>query len=356
MCQITLFISLDLYTNPEDLRFLLTEMISISEMKSPLLFFGLGLLLVLSPVAALTCDITATGSYQGWTKSSYHANETMVFRGTISPSPGFIDGYIVNLAHPGDHIYEFSHTPTNGNSFEVDMPTNDLFLNGTYRATITYKELNNLTDCPSGTSVAGSTELETDNTQGTIVLNINLGQTYSQTPISATGSPIETPLGTITSSITGTAATGFAPSIRINGTQLVQGTGIGTLDLQLSQCQQNEAAQKAYQDVAAFLSSDYTNVLNYQQENARLTEQNSELTKKIEDPGGLNDQVTNLTANVAVWKMTANNKWDAWLVLGLGIPLGIFIWIMVQFYVHKRELMDRQPPMPIQETGMILHR
>ena len=198
-----------------------------------------------SSAIAADCDIDG-----GWSDTEYVGGDNMIFSGTISPSSGFIKAYIENPL--GDKIYTLPSTQINS-TYRLTFETSQTHLNGTYRARVYYDLYPNGTEC--GQSLSEATNLITNNTDGALNISINLSQTYATTPFSIDGAPVDTPLGTITSKITGSAVPGLVPSFKISGTQLAPGANIGDIDIQLSSCQNNQNILDSVTSVSAFLNS-----------------------------------------------------------------------------------------------------
>jgi hypothetical protein len=296
-------------------------------------------------VGSADCDVTGE-----WSKASYIGGETMRFVGETDPSSGFIRGYIENPL--GDRVYEIPLTQV-GEDFEFNVKTSDAYLNGTYKARVFYDKYPNGTTCSPTTSVTASANLKTNNTRGDLYLNITIDQKYSTQAISVTGSPVDTPLGTLTSLITGTGIPGLVPSIKIGGTQLAPGAGIGSINLELTQCQKNEDILQSYNDISSFLNSDYTDVLSMTQQKALLERNVEELSS---EKYVLQRENNNLTGQVSQWKTTAESKWDSWLVFVVGMPLGFLMLILFRLYAEKAQMLaNKEPPSQFDlDTGDIL--
>jgi hypothetical protein len=160
-------------------------------------------------------------------------------------------------------------------------------------------------------------------------------------------------LGTITSIIDVKGIAGLAPSFRIDGTQLAKGTSLGTINLKLTQCQTNKDIMEAYDKIGDFLSSNYTNVLSFQLENERLETENFELDDDIKN---LNREINNLTSQVTEWKTIAGGKWDVWLIFLIGLPMGIFIILLIQYYDSKQRRSKKQAPTAMDSGGIRVHK
>lgn len=311
-------------------------------MKSPLVI-GFLLVLLSVSVSAATCSIDGD-----WTKTQYYGGDTMRFDGSISPTSGFISGYIENPV--GDKVAQIPNTEITSD-FDIRVKTNGSYLNGTYRVRMTYVSFANNTPC--GESISVSTGLKTNNTKGDLNLNLTIAQSFNTAVIDITGAPVETPLGTLTSRIRGSGIPGLVPSIKLVGTQLAAGSSIGNININLTQCQNNENIMKAYRDIGNFLSSNYSDTVGFQLENERLKgiigDEMSGLTKEKAD---LEADKLNLTSQVSTWKAIAGGKLDWWLAAIVFVLLGFFGHILLQRAILQDEANKYDIPHPLETSGI----
>lgn len=308
-------------------------------MKSPL---PLILVLFLATAASATCEIDGE-----WTKNSYGPTESMKFEGDIDPPSGFVRGRVENPL--GDTIAEIPLKQID-DEFEVSIDVNESWLNGTYTARFYYDSYSNGTPCED--SIYAETLLKTNNSDEDIELDVILRIESNASKTEVEGSPVETPLGRITSKVVAQAVSGLPPSIKIEGTQLVPGTSLGTVDLHFTVCQTNENILSSYQEMANFLKSNYSDVSYYIAENSRLN-------KTVEDQ---EDTILGLVGNLSTWKArsqnwegVANSKVDYPVAMLIFLPLGMMLMVLIQ--VLARRMSDKGGPPPALEDshGIIVH-
>lgn len=277
------------------------------------------LVILMSASVYADCDIDGD-----WTDSEYTAGEKMKFSGSITPSSGFISGYLENPV--GDRVLEIPARQIDS-TFEISILTNQSYLNGTYKAKITYNDYANGSSC--GQSVVSSADLITTNTQENLELEIQLTQKMNQNTFSYTGTPVDTSLGRIETVIVGKGATALPSSIKLMGTKLVQGEGIGDIDIQLSMCQTNEEILTAYKQVSTFLNSSYTDVVSYEKAISSLQGDLNDTEGEVILMRGERDDARNSEKE---WMRNANSKLEWWLGLLIFLPLGFVGHIMFMRY------------------------
>jgi hypothetical protein len=305
--------------------------------KTPLLLA----LLVLLPYVAAECAITGS-----WSAVAYNAGQTMEFEGDISPSSGFIHGYIENSV--GDKIAVLA-TRQISSDFLVRINTNKTYLNGTYTAHFFYDAYANTTLC--GKSIVKSTTLRGNNSKGDLVLNIVLSQGYPNQTVNVTGAPVETSLGTITTTLRGVGVKGLMPSFRLNGTQLVAGQGIGNINLQLTQCQQNEDILSSYQRVGSFLNSNFTNMVQYEQEKVRLQGEIDQTQFLLGNMTGERDKSIEETKK---WISIAGGKWDVWFAVLMIIICSFLAVLAKDRFINN--FSQGAAPRPVAVSGRVPHK
>lgn len=301
--------------------------------------------LLIGSAQAVTCSIDGD-----WGKASYNGGQTMKFSGSIAPTSGFIRAIVLNPF--GDTVYNMSERQIY-QTFQINFTTATSYLNGTYRVKVYYTKLSNTTAC--GEVVNEPVNLNTTNVKGNLYLNLTINQSLSTSPVNITGAPVETPLGTLTSRITGYGAKGLVPSITLLGTQLAPGTSFGNLNIALTECLQNEQARIAYQNVANFLASNYTNVMMYANENERLkAEIGNDSRGYIHDIRNLTTDLANSRADTNLWRNIAGGKWEPWLGLILGAMIGIAILLIIQARYGQEQLSTSPQRLPT--SGIVVHK
>lgn len=275
------------------------------------------------------------------------AGETLEFEGDISPDGGFVNGWIENEL--GHKVAEL-HTTQITDDFNIKLKTNGSFFNGTYKAHINYVQYANGTTC--GASIVGSTFLKTNTTVGEVDLNIVLSQSYNTSPFELQGAPVETPLGSINTVIKGSAVQGLAPSIKLHGTQLVAGTNLGSLDILLSICQQNEEVMSSYSQVSDFLNGSFADIVKY--ERALESEQLKFKALRLlyinvtgKDEGGVRipnkvgelDRAKNELKRV---EGIAAARWEWWIAIPL-LLLGAVLMRVAQIAMEKSNNNQNKP-------------
>jgi len=220
-------------------------------------------LVLLTPTILADCDITGA-----WTDSVYQAGDNMVFEGDITPEGGFIRGVINNPLGQSVAVLKLRQID---NEYQITLPTNSSFLNGTYTAQVYYVDYANTTLC--GNSVSSTTRLESNYTGSDIEVSIELVQTYNKATHEYDIAPTQSGSSTITGTLTTNSIDGLASAFKINDVSLVPGDSIGEVNIYLTQCNADEEMDKAFREISHFLDNNFSNAIYYSQQMGQLENQ-----------------------------------------------------------------------------------
>ncbi len=291
------------------------------------------MLLLLIGVAS-ACNLTGD-----WSKGTYIAGEKMRFHGVIDPAGGFIHGYVYNPY--GDIIAELPSTQTQ-HSFNFTIQTNSSFFNGTYSAHLYYDKLANGSNC--GKSLSATANLITNNTGKNIEFEVLLRTSYNHTMTEKQGAPVETPIGTIETTLRGYGVPGLLPSFNLLGTKLVQGEGIGNITINLNVCQRNKDIINSYNQIATFLRSNFTNMVAYEKQIENMKNLLSEKNDKLKNMTGQYFKAENELKKVL--NREAGKIEYIWAFF-IFTPIGMLLLILIQNYNRKVIQEKKKRPLPL---------
>jgi len=280
-------------------------------------------LVLLTPTILADCDITGA-----WTDSTYHAGDNMVFEGDINPEGGFIRGVINNPLGQSVAVLKLRQID---NEYQITLPTNSSFLNGTYTAQVYYVDYANTTLC--GNSVSSTTRLESNYTGSDIEVSIELVQTYNKVTQEYDIAPTQSGSSTITGTITTNSIDGLASAFKINDVSLVPGDSIGEVNIYLTQCTADEEMDKAFREISHFLDNNFSNAIYYSQQMGQLETQ-LDICNTFSE---------NQTIAKKRWADIAAGKPDWWLML-VFIFLGMVILRAIQMINDAPEADNKRSP------------
>jgi len=302
-------------------------------------------LLVLIHVASATCDIDGE-----WTRESYVPNQTIKFEGSISPTSGFIYGYVENPL--GDEIARIRERQV-GEDFEFELDANSSWLNGTYEAHFYYTRYYNGTEfveCEPVESVTDIMVLKTNNSKTDVKLDVVLDMSALSATQDLKKSAIEVFGHTVTSSGTATGYAGLIPDISLNSLKLnTQQNPLTSVNMNLEMCPSQQEWMDAYVKVSEFLNNSYDDVIECNKMVTRRESEIQDLSLQLDNMTGQRDKRTRLLRECERREAGKIEYLPALIIFGI---VGAVFLRMLQVMDEKHLIRRKKKPLPIPPKGI----
>jgi len=227
------------------------------------------LILFLMP-SVLADNCTITGS---WSDPAIIGGERGVFDLQIGPGSGFIDIEFFNMFN--DLLWSEYHLQIPA-TYQIKIPTESDWINGSYRLEVLYDELGNGSDC--GKVLVVPLEIRTQHNR-TVSIDIIINQSYTMVDTPRTCVPITKEGSSFDVCAQGSVPPGLLESLKFNNMQIIPGNNMGSFNIDITQCTEDA-------DLRASVKAMDDRLIAMDNERMMLTVENSKLHTLICGEGG----------------------------------------------------------------------